>query len=266
VQPDLHVHTQFSWDAPRGDMEASCRRALEIGLPAIAFTEHADFVPEVHETLRPLDMAAYLEEVERCRSLFPDLRIVSGVELGEPHRFPAQAAAVLAAGPFERVLGSVHCTSWTGRLMDASQLGAIPAGEAPGFMRRYLEDTLALVEGGQPFQVLAHLDYPKRYWPHADVAYREEDFEEEFRVVLRAAAARGAALEVNTTRGIEPSRGLCPGQTVLGWWVEEGGRAASFGSDAHDPEKIALGFRLAAELVEAAGFRPNSDPAGCWTR
>ena len=51
MQPDLHVHTQFSWDAPHGDMEASCRRALEIGLPALAFTEHADFVEGVHETL-----------------------------------------------------------------------------------------------------------------------------------------------------------------------------------------------------------------------
>jgi histidinol-phosphatase (PHP family) len=40
----------------------------------------------------------------------------------------------------------------------------------------------------------------------------------------------------------------------------------SFGSDAHDPEKIALGFQLAAELVEAAGFRPNDDPAGFWLR
>src|SRR5437879_12483238 len=90
---DLHVHTQFSWDATSGDMEATCRRAVQIGLPAIAFTEHADFVDTVHPDLRPFDVPAYLSEIERCRSLFPRLRILSGVELGEPHRFAAEAAA-----------------------------------------------------------------------------------------------------------------------------------------------------------------------------
>jgi histidinol-phosphatase (PHP family) len=266
VQADLHVHTQFSWDAPHGDMEATCRRALEIGLPAIAFTEHADFVPEVHTDLHPLDPVAYLSEVERCRTLFPELRILSGVELGEPHRFAEEASAVLGAGQFDRVLGSVHCVVWEGRLRDGSQLKTLTAAEAPAFLRAHLEETRALLESSQPFAVLAHLDYPKRYWPHAEVAYCEEDYQDEFRVVLRAAAARGCALEVNTTRGAVPSRGLCPGETVLRWWAEVGGRAVAFGSDAHDPEKIALGFEWAAQMVEAAGFRPNPDPAGFWLR
>ena len=39
----MHVHTEWSWDAPRGHMERSCERAIEIGLPALAFTEHADW-------------------------------------------------------------------------------------------------------------------------------------------------------------------------------------------------------------------------------
>ena len=54
-------------------MEATCRRTVQIGLPAIAFTDHADFVDGVHEGLRPFDVQAYLAEVERCRSLFPRL-------------------------------------------------------------------------------------------------------------------------------------------------------------------------------------------------
>lgn len=247
-------------------MEATCRRALQVGLPAVAFTEHADFVEGVHEDLRPLDVPAYLLEVERCRGLFPGLRILSGVELGEPHRFPQLAAAVLAAGPFDRILGSVHCATWEGRLLDASQLRRVTAADAPGFFRCYLEETLALLEARQQFQVLAHLDYPKRYWPLAQVPYREEEYEEEFRAVLRSAAAREATLEVNTTRGMEPERGLCPGPTILRWWAEEGGRAVCFGSDAHDPESIGRGFRLGGELVEAAGFRPNDDPSGWWLR
>ena len=42
---DSHVHTQWSWDAVAGSMEDTCQRAAAIGLPAVAFTEHADFTP-----------------------------------------------------------------------------------------------------------------------------------------------------------------------------------------------------------------------------
>jgi histidinol phosphatase-like PHP family hydrolase len=44
---DGHVHSEWSRDtggpsAAAGRMEAMCRRALKIGLPALAFTEHLD--------------------------------------------------------------------------------------------------------------------------------------------------------------------------------------------------------------------------------
>jgi histidinol-phosphatase (PHP family) len=247
-------------------MEATCRRAVRIGLPSIAFTDHADFVDGVHDDLQPFDVTAYLAEVQRCRYLFPALRILSGVELGEPHRFPAEAAAVLAVGGLDRVLGSVHCFVWNGRIMDASSLRDLHVSQAPDAFRSYLRESLALAESEQPFDVMAHLDYPKRYWPHDQLAFREEDFEEELRAVLRALAARGSALEINTTRGTDPARGLCPGPTVVRWWVEEGGLALTLGSDAHDPARIALGFERAAHLADAAGFRPNDDPTGHWLR
>jgi histidinol-phosphatase (PHP family) len=247
-------------------MEATCRRALEIGLPAIAFTEHADFTGGGYDDYHPLDVERYLEEVERCRSRFPGLRIVSGVELGQPHRFPAEAAALLGAARVERVLGSVHCVPWQGDLIDVSREGLLEPDRAASSVRTYFIELLALAGSAQPFDVLAHVDYPKRYWPHDRLAYRDQDYEEEIRAVLREAAARGSALEINTTRGAEPSRGLCPGPAVLAWWVEEGGRAVTMGSDAHRPDGVALGFELASQLAEAAGFQPNDDPTGCWLR
>ena len=262
---DLHVHTEWSWDAARGSMEESCRRALELGLPAIAFTDHADFNPYPSPEWHPPDMAGYHDCVERCRAAFPALRILSGVELGEPHLFPEQTAAVLGAGPLDRVLGSVHCIAWDGSLTDASVEGTLTVSDAAAKFRAYLGETLRLVETDVPFSALAHLDYPKRYWPRG-AEYREQDFEDELRAVLRALAARGSALELNTTRGGEPGRYLCPGPAVLSWWHEEGGRAVCFGSDAHSPDKIAEGFRLAAGLAEAAGFRPNDDPTSNWLR
>jgi histidinol-phosphatase (PHP family) len=246
-------------------MEATCRKAMEYGLPAIAFTDHADFVA-VHEGQHELDLAGYLEGIERCRSLFPNLRILSGVELGEPHLFPEKTAAILAAGRLDRVLGSVHCIQVGGRPRDLSERGMMTVAAAPGNYRAYLEEVLALARSGQPFEVLAHLDYPRRYWPHGELRLDEAEFEEEYRAILREAARRSTVLEVNTTRGAEGPRALCPGPRVIGWWRQEGGEEVSFGSDSHEPAKIAAGFAGAAAIVEAAGFRPAADPMGHWRR
>ncbi|WP_246614155.1 PHP domain-containing protein [Paractinoplanes bogorensis] len=41
---DSHVHSEWSWDAAFGDMAGTCARAVAVGLPAVAFTEHLDHV------------------------------------------------------------------------------------------------------------------------------------------------------------------------------------------------------------------------------
>jgi histidinol-phosphatase (PHP family) len=259
------VHTEWSYDAGHGDMVRSCERAIEIGLPAIAFTDHADFVV-VQEGQHCVDIAGYLQSVERCRARFKNLHILSGVELGEPHWFPRETAEILAAGPLDRVLGSIHCIRLGSGIVDASQFRSQPPGDLPGAVREYFRETLAMIESPEPFEALAHIDYPKRYWPPVAPPYREEDYEEEIRAVLVAAARRGLVLEANTTRGDGGADRFCPGLKVLRWWHEVGGAAVSFGSDAHDPTRVAGGFALAMQIVESAGFKPAPDPMALWRR
>jgi histidinol-phosphatase (PHP family) len=242
-------------------MDESCRRAVELGLPSIAFTEHADWIRGDEAVF---EAEGYFECLERCRDRYPSLRILSGVEMGEPHRFKARATELLRMG-FDRVLASVHCIDWKGRIADAAHAGFLTPGDAEAMFRWYLGDVLALLQSDVPFEVLAHLDYPKRYWPQAP-AYDESQFEDEFRTVLRAAAKRAVAIEINTTRGRDPGRYLCPGPMVLRWWREEGGGAVCFGSDAHTPEHVAAGFGLAQDAAAAAGFKGGSDPLAFWTR
>jgi histidinol-phosphatase (PHP family) len=261
LPPDLHVHTEWSWDAPHGDMERSCARALELGLPAIAFTEHADWAL-VHQGQHPVDIEGYLDAVDRCRARFPGLRILTGVELGEPHWFPKETEAILAAGPIDQVLGSVHSIHLGGGTLDASQFRSREGIDFPAAVHEYFREVLLLVESGQSFEVLAHLDYPKRYWSESAAPYREKDYEVEIRAILKAAARTGRILEVNTTRG----HTLCPDLTVVRWWRELGGQAVQYGSDAHQPDKVAEGFKVATEMVESAGFKPAKDPVSLWRR
>src|SRR5258708_7226099 len=237
--PDLHVHTEWSWDAPHGSMERSCERAIEVGLPAIAFTEHADWAL-VHKGQHSVDLAGYFDAIERCRAKFKGLRILTGVELGEPHWYPAETTEVLASGHLDQVLGSIHCIRIDGEMVDASQFPERAAGDFPGAVREYSRATLAMVESGQAFETLAHIDYPKRYWLYGARPYREADYEAEIRAVLKAAGATGRVLEVNTTRG----RVLSPDITVVRLSRDLGGQADPHGRVAQQADQVAEGFNV----------------------
>jgi histidinol-phosphatase (PHP family) len=280
LPPDNHVHTEWSWDADAGSMEASCARAVELGLPSIAFTEHLDFTrwvlaaPPRGGPLRdgpfgadgrfdppPLDVEGYLECLHACRERFPGLRILSGVELGEPHWHAGELGALLASGAYQRVLGSLHSLA----LADGPQLvDLLYEDDGPDridpdeLMRSYLAEALRMVESSLPFEVLAHVDYPLRRRPAAGKPFELATFEEELRVVLAALARSGRVLEVNTVLPLRPE--------VVGWWREAGGEAVSFGSDAHVPLGVAHDFEKVAAMVEAHGFEPGSDPQDFWRR
>jgi histidinol-phosphatase (PHP family) len=274
---DSHVHSEWSWDTLTGSMEGSCERAVEIGLPVIAFTEHVDHTRWVVPTDGPyrsdsltaaadpdglltppaFDAEGYLAAVDRCRDRFPGLRILTGLEIGEPHWYPDQVAKILATGRFDRVLGSLHCLpDGAGH---AEPWALFPHRDPAELVREYLAEIPRMVAGGDPFTVLAHIDYPLRFWP-ADRSgpFDPASFEDEFRYALRSTAESGRALEINTRIPLDP--------TILRWWHEEGGGAVSFGSDAHQPELVAHGFREAAAMAEAFGFRAGPTPYALWAR
>jgi histidinol-phosphatase (PHP family) len=275
---DNHVHTQWSWDAPReADMARSCEQALAAGLPGLAFTDHLDFTtwtdgdqigaadldPHRYLQMHLLDLDGYYATLQECRQRYPELRILSGVEIGEAHLWTASAAATVArtasaglAGP-DRILGSLHAIPWRGRLTAADDLYRLMS---PGdVMRRYLAELLRLVEGSDLFQVLAHIDFPRRMWPWSAGPYREEAFEAEYRAVLRALAASDRILEVNTKSPLLSAE-------LVRWWRESGGRAVSFGSDAHQPWRVGDKFKVAVDVAEAAGFRAGRDRFDFWRR
>jgi histidinol-phosphatase (PHP family) len=267
---DNHVHTEWSWDAPReASMARSCEQAVAAGLPGVAFTDHLDFTtwtdgdrigaenldPHRYARMHLLDVAGYLATLDDCRQRYPELRILSGVEIGEAHLWAASAAAVVArAGP-DRILGSLHAIPYDGRLTAADDLfRQMPAADV---MRGYFAELLRLVEGSGIFQVLAHLDFPRRMWPRTAGPYEVRAFEAEYRTVLRALAASDRVLEVNTKSPLVSA-------DLLRWWREAGGRAVSFGSDAHQPWRVGDKFKLAVDMVEAAGFRAGRDRFDFW--
>ena len=281
---DNHVHSEWSWDTFGTSMVDTCARAVELGLPSIAFTEHVDatswivvsdkhlpdhwqrFVSDGVFTPPQVDVEGYLNSVADCRERFPSLRILSGVELGEPHWHADSAAATVRAVGADRILASLHSSP---TLQESSphetpdvahvELSARFSIEPPAqVIRDYLAEVARMIETSSVFQVLAHIDYPLRYWPHDRVTFDPADFEDDYRHTLGLLAASGRAMELNTRLPMPAD--------IVRWWYDVGGDALSFGSDAHTPAQLARGFREATAVAEAAGFCPGRDPLDFWRR
>ena len=280
---DFHVHSEYSWDTggptsptARGTMERTCARAVEIGLPALAFTEHLDFdgwwvdaadtytrahYPHLmteEDVLVPpaLDVDGYFESIDRCRHRVPTLQILTGVEFGQPHLCEDQAAQVLDLSALDHVNGSLH----TLRGRDGQRvepLSLFPTWPADEVVWQYLSEVPDMVENSDQFAVFTHIDYAVRHWPVAENGpFDPKRFEDGFRQSMRSIAGSGRALEMNVGR-------LRP--WIPQWWKEEGGRAVTIASDAHTPQGLAVNFPEAMAMVEHFGFRPGSTVTDFWT-
>jgi histidinol-phosphatase (PHP family) len=256
-------------------MATACRRAVELGISTIVFTDHADFTPweltpelaeQVPERLRRyvrepaslvpprLDVQAYRNCLDECRERFPRLRILAGVELSEPHLFPDESRELLRSGGFDRVVAAVHSLGEPGRYRHAPWLFGQVA--APDVIRAYLANVRRMVTEFTGFTVLGHIDYPVRNWPAAAGRYAAADFETDYREVLAALARHGGALEVS-------ARVPLPAEVVR-WWQDEGGRLVALASDAHDPASVGRGLAGLVAAVGALGFAPCDDGSGLW--
>jgi histidinol-phosphatase (PHP family) len=104
---DYHMHICFSEDGDN-TLEAMCRRAIELDIPEIGFSEHWDVGP--YETNpRFFKPEPWYAELERLRDLFAgQLLIHAGIEIAEPHLYAQETAEVLGCASFDYVIGSIH--------------------------------------------------------------------------------------------------------------------------------------------------------------
>jgi histidinol-phosphatase (PHP family) len=203
-----------------------------------------------------MDVEGYHRSIERCRLAFPDLRILTGVEFGQPHLDGQAADAHLDLSALDRVNGSLHTLPFRGHRSEPPTL--FRQMEPAEVIWTYLAEVPRMVDGGN-FEVFTHIDYAVRYWPTEEHGpFDPRPFEDGFRQAMRAIAASGRPLEMNTGRPLRP--------WIPQWWADEGGRAVSFGSDDHNTDGLAANFPEATALLEHFGFRPGRRPEDFWTR
>jgi histidinol-phosphatase (PHP family) len=254
---DQHLHSRHSFDS-HADPEANVRAAMARGLAGLTFTEHFDTHPSEWEAC-VYDDESYSATIEALRSRFGgELFIGKGIEVCyQPSRMDF-IVDHLDRHRFDVVLLSVHYfgdrpvhvrDAWDGMsVVEGTRKYFAYMLEAVRFCERLHR------ERGPVFDVLAHLDFVKRYTKRffGEVVVGEcMDLIEE---ILTGCLAAGLVPEINTSTLRQGHEEPMPPSDVIRLYARLGGTAMSLGSDAHRSEDIGSGFDRAVALLAEAGI------------
>ena len=255
---DNHNHCEFSFDGKRTTVEASSKVAAEKGLGGLCFADHCDlFVPKQTLEISPrsndlVDIPAQQAEIERVQELFPQIRILKGIEIGMHPQCRKEVKQLMAENSFDQVIGSIHYIDDTDPFFGSFFEGK-SWREAYGY---YLENIYREMSAWGDFDIMGHYDYVVRYCNYDQVDILYKDFSDIFDEMFRYLIHNGKALEINTKsylnyKGRQANLDL----GVLKRYREMGGDIISFGSDSHDAHAVGTDFEKYAALVKSLGFR-----------
>lgn len=247
---DNHTHSCYSVDSIT-PLDEAVDFAKRRGLGGICFSEHYDFdVPEgtLSYKFDPIEQQKAIDEM----ILQSGFNILKGVEVGmQPHCID-EMEELVSSYNFDSVIGSLHFIDGTDPFHGNYY---IPYNykEAYG---HYLEVIDRCISGFDNFDILGHFDYIARYAPYPECSITYSEFGDQLDSILKRLAQNGKTFEINTktylnVNGRQPV--LDP--MLLIRFRELGGEFISFGSDAHEKERIGENFELFVPLIKSCGIR-----------
>jgi histidinol-phosphatase (PHP family) len=245
---DYHVHTTFSDGT--GSVADCIEQAISVGLTEMGIADHvspAQPSPWVMPTIPYARLDDYVAEVRDVASRYDEITVLLGIEADYAPQHESQLRALLAAWPFDYVIGGVHAVD--GFDFDDPTTRHDPRwSDADALFAAYYRTVRQAAQFGS-FDIIAHLDYIG-LWGHTPSPAVSEAID----ATLDAIAASGAAIELNTDRFSDPAGVMYPSDDLL--------RAAAgrdmplvISSDAHAAEHVGQLWDEALDRVVRAGFR-----------
>lgn len=251
--PDHHVHCSFSPDS-QTPPEAQIQRAIELGMPAICFTDHMDYdYPEEANISFDLKPEIYLPAMSRLKEQYADrIDVRAGVEIGLDLACPDKIISYIQSADWDFVIGSIHLAGGRKDPYLPSYFEGRSSAEA---YRAYFEDTLKCLQAFPPiYDIFGHLDYVFRCGDRS-ITNAWKEWPDLIDEILRQIIDQGLGLDVNTggmKNGLPMQH---PHDDVLRRYRELGGELITMGSDAHKTIHLGDHFPEVGEKLKAMGFQ-----------
>jgi len=248
LPPDYHMHTPLCRHAV-GEPVDYARRALEVGLTEIGFSDHSPMRRDDFDDwrMRNDQLDEYVAKVRLAQKEFPQLTIRLALEVDYLPGQEEWIRALAARHPWDYLIGSVHYISDHWDIDNPAKLSQWKNRDTFEVWSAYFERLTLAAESGL-FEIIGHADLPKKFGhrPTEDCTPLYEKF-------LTAAKEHNCALDINTAGLRKDCREIYPSREILQLAFAKG-VPITFGSDAHAPEEVGMNFAEAVELARSVGY------------
>ena len=244
IKRDSHVHTKYSPDADiDATFESYIKRAKEIGINEIYFTDHLDLDPGHPLFNTPINYDKYIPVFNEVKEK-TNFNMKLGIEIGYQSHTIEETMNLINQYPFEYVILSIHYINkedfYTKEFFDTRT-------KEEAYLTYFLT-CLEAIENTPRFDTFGHLDYITRYSPYGDYDY--DKYKEIIDQILISLIEKGKNLEINTS-GFSTENRTYPKQEVINRYLELGGNKLVLSSDSHRPNELGRGFsRVLKELYK----------------
>lgn len=252
---DSHTHSDNSFDA-KNTVDEMCRAAIERGLSAIAVTDHCE-APFIRFGA-DCEFGSFDEQIPKSfadATLARDkyqgqLKVLRGMELGEPMHDLSCTEKALSYGDFDFILASVHGLR---NMLDFYYMN-YSGINIDDLLKRYF-DEVCETAAFPHYDSLAHLTYPLRYiiagtGKTPDLDKHADSIDAIFKILIK----NKKALEINVSGLFKEMQTTLPDEALVRRFREHGGEYITIGTDAHSADMVGKGIAQGIEVARRAGF------------
>jgi len=242
-------HNHTTWSDGRSSIAEMVARARELGVQELGISDHCCVHPTGVSPKWSMDPRKLPQYVEELKS-FAD-QSLPAVRLGlEVCWFPGHGDAirsVLAAHPFDYLIGSVHEVNGFTIDGNAEPWQKMTPSDRAAIFRQYWKNVRSLAES-RLFDIVAHIDLPKKFGYDPTTGY-EELIEE----ALDAVEKSKMVVELNTSGWHKPCRNGYPTIEIVKMCAARR-IPMLLSADAHEPDHLLRDFPRGAQRLYNGGI------------
>ncbi|WP_053362963.1 histidinol-phosphatase [Bacillus sp. FJAT-27251] len=250
---DLHTHHDRCGHA-RGKVEDYIKAAIERGLAVIGIADHSPFFSYKEDQAFPKiamgksEFPQYIKEVQSLKEKYSSkIEVLLGIEADFFPEHVELYRSHFDKYPFDYVIGSVHQVEGKS-IFNKKRWNGLSQQQKVKVKDTYYDLIDQSARSGL-YQVLGHIDAMKGFYPEfSDIQTKTVE------KTLKTIGEEDIAIEINTSGKTKTVGGWYPADEILEM-ARHYGVMVTFGSDAHDPERVGDEFDEVAARLKQIGFK-----------
>lgn len=250
---DLHTHHERCGHA-RGIIRDYIESAIDRGLQVIGISDHTPYFSSEEDqpfpriTMAKSQFPEYVKEVlELKHSYAGKIDVLLGIEADF---FPDQVEnyrPYFERYPFDYIIGSVHHVDGVS-IFKRGRWDRLSSQEKVRTKERYYSLIEQSAKSGM-YEILGHIDAMKGFYPAFSTIQTDT-----VKHTLKVIGENEMAIEINTSGKTKDVGGWYPSEEILEM-AHFYGVNVTFGSDAHDPERVGDDFEKVQKNLKELGFK-----------